>query len=126
MTHYYFNFRSPWTLVLDESGLDLLDLHDAREMALASVREDCRNGRSGVMIVREFFKTVPGWLNPTETPLFLYPVAVAAAAIVTACAETYMQPKSYVPCRTSFRFLSASSEISRGSLRKYDETISPI
>jgi hypothetical protein len=40
VTHYYFNFRSPWNLVLDENGLDLLDLHDAREKALASVRED--------------------------------------------------------------------------------------
>lgn len=43
MVRYFFNFRSPWTVVLDENGLDLFDLHAAREMALASVREDYAN-----------------------------------------------------------------------------------
>lgn len=43
MARYYFNFRSPWTVVLDENGLDLLDLRAAREKALASVRADFAN-----------------------------------------------------------------------------------
>jgi hypothetical protein len=43
MAQYYFNFRSPWNVVLDEDGLDLLDVHAAREKALVSVLEDFAN-----------------------------------------------------------------------------------
>ena len=43
MAHYYFDFRSPQNTVLDEKGLDLLDVRAAREEALASVREDFAN-----------------------------------------------------------------------------------
>jgi hypothetical protein len=43
MAQYYFNFRSPWNVVLDEDGLDLLDVLAAREQALVSVREDFAN-----------------------------------------------------------------------------------
>lgn len=43
MAHYYFNFRSPQNMVLDEEGLDLLDVRAAREEALASVRENFAN-----------------------------------------------------------------------------------
>lgn len=43
MARYYFNFRSPQNVVLDEEGLDLLDVRAAREEALATVREDFAN-----------------------------------------------------------------------------------
>ena len=43
MAHYYFNFRSPHNMVLDEEGLDLLDARAARDQALASVRKDLAN-----------------------------------------------------------------------------------
>jgi hypothetical protein len=43
MARYYFNFRSSQNIVLDEKGLDLLDVRAAREKALAFVRQDCAN-----------------------------------------------------------------------------------
>jgi hypothetical protein len=45
MVHYHFNFRSRWNVVHDKDGLDLRDLHAARETALASVREDFADAR---------------------------------------------------------------------------------
>jgi hypothetical protein len=46
MARYYFNFRSPWNIVLDEEGLDLLDVQSAREQALASVRDEFANANT--------------------------------------------------------------------------------
>jgi hypothetical protein len=43
VARYYFNFRSPWNVVFDKEGLDLIDVRAARAEALASVREDFAN-----------------------------------------------------------------------------------
>ena len=43
MAHFHFNFRSPENMVLDEEGVDLLDVGAAREEALASAREILAN-----------------------------------------------------------------------------------
>ena len=43
MARYYFNFRSAHNVVIDENGLDFIDLRAARDEAMASVREDYSN-----------------------------------------------------------------------------------
>jgi hypothetical protein len=43
MARYYFNFRSARNVVIDENGLDFIDVRAARDEAMASVREDYAN-----------------------------------------------------------------------------------
>ena len=86
MARYYFNFRSAQNVVIDENGLDFIDVRAARDEAMASVREDYANAIKA------------GWTHP---PYSIMITDASGREVATITAEDVLQ--SQEPMRPARR-----------------------